>query len=362
MPTPRRGHRMRRLSALTAVPLAAMLFLTVTSASADTTLSTRLFAPVPAPGHPVGIVVADDGTTYVATHQDASGGPGGPSHVFGYNGSGKIIKDFTITGQDAPQGLTNMAQDKSGLLYVLDRHPARVITLDPATGVQRTYATFRDVPPCGPSGPNGDCSATQSDQGAYPDDLAFGPDGALYVTDISQALIWRIPPGGGTPTVWKTDPQLESIFGTCGIKFASASELVVGQCLYGVSDPSQNATGHGRIYTLPVHADGTPGDLHMIWQGQPGEAPDGIALAASGNIYVPLALGNALLVLDPSGHEIARTTSAGSSSIPWDNPATAAFKGDHVLVTNQAFLSGQPADSAVLDVLAGEPGMPLYRP
>lgn len=360
MRTSRRGHRSRRLWALAVIPLAAVLFLTTTTASA-TTLSSRLFAVVPSPGHPVGIVVADDGTTYVATHQDAQGGPGGPSHIFGYNGTGKIVKDFTITGQDAPQGLTNMAQDRAGLLYALDRHPARVITLDPRTGVQRTYATFPDVPPCGPSGPNGSCSATQSDQPAYPDDLAFGPDGSLYVTDISQALIWRIPPGGGAPSVWFTDSQLESVFGTCGLKFASASTLVVGQCLYGVSDPSQIATGYGRIYTLPIGPDGTPGALHMIWQGHSGEAPDGFALGASGRIYVPLALGNALMVLDPSGHEIARVTSSGNA-IPWDNPASVAFKGTHALVTNQAFLSGVAADSAVMDVSVGEPGMPLYRP
>ncbi len=351
---------MRRLWALAIIPLAAVLFLTTTTAQA-TTMSSRLFATVPTPGHPVGIVEADDGTTYVATHQDAGGGPGGPSHIFGYNGSGKIVKDITITGQDAPQGLTNMAQDSRGVLYALDRHPARVIAVDPRTGAQRTYATFADVPPCGPAGPDGNCSATQSDLPAYADDLAFAPDGSLLVTDISQALIWRIPRGGGTPVVWKTDPQLESIFGTCGIKFAGPTTLVVGQCLYGVTDPSQMATGYGRIYTMGIGAGGRPGALHTIWQGQPGEAPDGFALGASGRIYVPLALGNALLVLSPGGRELTRVTSSGSS-IPWDNPASVAFRGTHALVTNQAFLSGVAADSAVMDVNVGEPGMPLYRP
>lgn len=359
---------MRRLLAFAAFPLAAVVSLSLatpaSARAADTssTLSTRLFAAVPAPGHPVGIVVADDGTTYVATHQDAAGGPGGPSHIYGYNGAGKLVRDFTITGQDAPQGLTNMAQDSHGVLYALDRHPARVITLDPVTGIQRTYAEFRDVAPCGSGGPDGDCSATKADAPAYPDDLAFGPDGSLYVTDISQALIWRIPPGGGTPTVWLTDPQLESVFGPCGIKFAGPTSLVLAQCLYGVTDPSQIGTGAGRIYTLHVNADGAPGTLRTIWQGAPGEAPDGIALAASGNIYVPLALGDALMVLSPDGHEIARTASAGTSRIPWDNPASVAFKGNHAMVTNQAFLSGKPEDSAVLDVNADEPGMPLYRP
>ena len=31
---------------------------------------------------------------------------------------------------------------------------------------------------------------------------AWGPDGSLYVTDYGQAVVWRVPPGGGEAGVW----------------------------------------------------------------------------------------------------------------------------------------------------------------
>ena len=42
-----------------------------------------------------------------------------------------------------------------------------------------------------------------------PDYAAWGPDGSLYVTDYQQAVIWRIPPGGGRPVIWLADRRLD---------------------------------------------------------------------------------------------------------------------------------------------------------
>lgn len=376
MITSRRGGRCpRRLWALILVPLAAALAVApaATAAAAPkaastpttTAPTTTVFAPLPAgsPGHPVGVVL-DRGYVYVGTHQAADGSPNLPSHVYRYTTDGLLTRDYTITGQAASgQGLTNMAADSRGLLYILDRHPARVITLDPATGVQRTYASIPDVPPCGSSAPNGNCSATKGDAPAYPDDLALGADGSLYVTDISQALIWRIPPGGGTPRVWLTSPELESLFGPCGVRFSDAHTVVLAQCTYGLTDPSQIATGAGRVYTIPVRADGSAGALHQIWQGKPGEAPDGIAIGASGRIYVALALGNALMTLAPDGREIARTVSQPADPVPYDNPASVTILPDgRALIANQAFLGGPVSDQVVLQTRVPDRVERLYRP
>ena len=45
-----------------------------------------------------------------------------------------------------------------------------------------------------------------------------------------------------------------------------------------------------------------------------------------------------------------------------DQPASAAFLGESVLVTNHALFSRNPDSYAVLDVFTGEPGLPLFRP
>ena len=47
---------------------------------------------------------------------------------------------------------------------------------------------------------------------------------------------------------------------------------------------------------------------------------------------------------------------------PFDAPASVAFLGDRVLVTNQSYPAGNPDHWAVFDVFAGEPGQPLFRP
>jgi sugar lactone lactonase YvrE len=254
----------------------------------------------------------------------------------------------------------------NGILYVLDRAPPRVLMIDPNTAVQATYATFHDVAPCAQGGTPGDCSATVTDLAAFPDYPVFAPDGTLYVTDIQQALLWRVPPGGGEAEVWLTDAQLEGAFGPNGIQFLSDGQTLLfvqtGSQPPGTTDP-----GTGVLYTLPVLADGSPGELASFWKGQqPAEGPDCFALAASGNVYVALAGANQLMVLSPDGQELARVPATPVENemlpVPFDTPASVAFRGDSVLVTNQSYFAGNSASWVVYDVFAGEPGLPLYHP
>ncbi|WP_171987736.1 SMP-30/gluconolactonase/LRE family protein [Streptomyces sp. MP131-18] len=335
-----------------------------------------VFAAVPYPGHPEGIAVERDGTVYVGTHQAIDGGPHSPSRVFAYDRHGRLKHTYVIRGQ-APQGqgLVGMALDGEGLLYLLDRNPARVVTLDPRTGRQRSYATFADVPPCAAGRPVTNCSATSGDRPAFADDLAFAPNGTLYVTDIEQGLIWRIPPGGGAAEVWFTDPRLESVFGPNGIRFVDHGRtLMFAQSLHNVSDPEDIFEGTGRIYTLPIQPDGGPGRLGLFWEGdEPGEGIDGFAIGRSGRVYAALALPNhnSLLVLDKHGREIERISTDESAShpscqpadIPFDAPASVAFTPGHsILVTNQAYFGGPPENQVVLRAQVGEPALPLFRP
>jgi hypothetical protein len=40
----------------------------------------------------------------------------------------------------------------------------------------------------------------------------------------------------------------------------------------------------GKLYSVALGADWSPGPLRQMWESHPADAPDGIALAASGNI------------------------------------------------------------------------------
>src|SRR5205085_6504508 len=148
------------------------------------------------------------------------------------------------------------------LLYLLDQRHPRVLTLNPDTGEQKVYATFKDGPPCMPPGSGGDCSDTVMDNPPEPDYAAWGTDGAMYVTDYQQAVIWRVPPGGGQAHVWFTDPRLDgSLFGPAGIiLMPDRRTLMFDTSAGGATSPPPDSTT-GELYRLPILPNGQPGTL-----------------------------------------------------------------------------------------------------
>jgi sugar lactone lactonase YvrE len=187
---------------------------------------------------------------------------------------------------------------------------------------------------------------------------AWGPDGSLYVTDYQQAVIWRVPPGGGAAEVWLADKKLDGgMFGTAGIALAADHRtLVISQGSSAGLGAGNPATG--RIYTVAIGADGHPGELKQLWESGPAEAPDGLAIAASGRIYVALVspLANQLVAVGPDGKEVDR------SPATFDAPSSVAFLGNSLIVADQSYVNGDPSHMQILDVAVGEPGIPELIP
>ncbi len=118
---------------------------------------------------------------------------------------------------------------------------------------------------------------------------------------------------------------------------------------------------------MPILADGRPGALTQIWESGPADAPDGCALAASGDIYVALVgASNQIVELSRSGAEIARFgqqyTGANGSPVPFDSPSGVAFLGTQLIIANQSYFAGSAQNQALLDLETGEPGAPVYVP
>ena len=112
---------------------------------------TKVLARVPSPGYPaLSLVDPATRTIYVGTFTNAQGEDSGPSKVFAFAPDGQLDREFTIEGQTPGEahGVQVAQIDDQNRLYLLDQHPARVVLLDPATGKQSTYGTFKDVPPC----------------------------------------------------------------------------------------------------------------------------------------------------------------------------------------------------------------------
>jgi sugar lactone lactonase YvrE len=328
----------------------------------------RVFTRIGNPGQPEPVAIGPDGRVYVGTNQQQRGDSRAPSKVFAFNPDGRLAREYELRGQhlDEDHGIQGLAFDGRGLLYVLDRSATpRVVVLDPRSGSQREYAPFRDVPGCTAAGRTTDCSAASVDRPAAPNFGAFAPDGSLYVTDIEQALIWRVPPGGRRAEVWFTDPRLESPFGPNGIQMMAGGKML----MFAVTGTNPSAGGppaSGALYKLPIGPDRRPGELQEHWRSRPLDGPDGFALARSGTAYLALAGSSQFVVISPEGAERARIPATPLDNsryeVPFDGPASVAFLGRSALVSNQSFPRGDSSNWAILDVFTGETGLPLFKP
>ncbi len=328
---------------------------------------TKVFARIGPPGFPARAYAAPNHRVYEGTYDNPSGSPA-PSRVFEYSRHGALLHSWVIHGQDlaGSHGVQVATSDARGRLVLLDKSPARVLLLNPRNGHQRTYARFPDLPTCsGKSAP--ECSPNTLDDPATPNYAAWGPDGSLYVTDYLEAVIWRVPAGGGKPEVWLADERLDgSEFGTTGIVLAKDRRtLLVGQQSEGGGGAGNPTTG--RIYTVRIGAHRKAGKLRQLWESQPVDGPDGFALSRSGQIYVALTVANQIAVLSPKGEELERFPSMegsgeNGSRIPFDNPSSAWFLGKRLMVANQSYIAGNTANQAILDVYAGVRGLPELIP
>src|SRR3954466_16038813 len=104
----------------------------ITNAAERSKGDTKLFAPVPSPGAPEPVVIAPDGTVYTATLNAQSGDTSAPSKVFAFTPGGKLKRTYAILGQPLSQqhGVTGMAMDAAGYLYIGSLAPPVVYRLD----------------------------------------------------------------------------------------------------------------------------------------------------------------------------------------------------------------------------------------
>lgn len=325
-----------------------------------------MFADVPDPGFPEGLVVDGD-LVWTSTPASLTFGAGlGPSTLFAFDRATGALARSIVVPDDASQqrGLVGIAVDDLGRLYVPDVQAGLgIMRVDPATSAVERYAAIPDLPMCLPTllGSPSPCSPTYGDKPAFPNDPVFDEAGNLYVSDVFQATIWRIPPGGDAQP-WFQSGALDGVpMGANGLRISPD-----GQSLF-LALTFRSCDAPAGIYTIPLVDAPHASDLSPF---APVDGGDGIAFGASGKLYVASAVTNAIHVFDPSGVEIARYPPDPIANallpVPMDQPASIAFRDEthSLLVANHALVDGTilPERWVILDVEVGDTGAALHKP
>ncbi|MEU7000379.1 SMP-30/gluconolactonase/LRE family protein [Nonomuraea sp. NPDC046570] len=168
--------------------------------------------------------------------------------------------------------------------------------------------------------------------------LAFGPDGALYVTDSAHGAIYRV--AGGKATVWVKSPLLDpgaDGVGANGIAWRSGAFYVA------VSDQAQ-------IVRIPYGKGGRAGTPAVHVKDTKLAGADGVAFDVRGQLYVPSYSGNTLSIIRTDGHVEVLADKL-------DGPASLAFDGKALYFVN---IGGNGAPS-LMKAKVKHPGLPLLR-
>ncbi len=339
------------------------------STSAGKRGTVKVLARIPAPGFPALPHVIGN-HIFEGTYDDPAGNHV-PSRVFEYTATGKLLHSWTVRGQNLgqPHGVQVAANDSRGRLLLLDKTSGRIIRLNPRSGAQTLYSRVPNLPLCTTVGAGKPCSPETQNLAPMPDYAAWGPGGSLYVTDYQQAVIWRIPPGGGKARIWLVSPRLDGgMFGTaCILLMPDHRTLLFDQASNGGVQGAGTSPQAGKLYEVPIERSGKPGRLKKLWQSGAADAPDGCALSRAGHIYIALAgASNQIVELSSKGHQLARFgqqyTGSENSPIPFDTPSGLAWSGTNLIVANQAYLDQNRSNMALLRLATAERGVPSYVP
>jgi sugar lactone lactonase YvrE len=226
-----------------------------------------------------GLTVGPDGNIYVPTFGfNTKGALTGNAVLFVISPSGTVIRKVTIMNS-SPHMLGLAFNPVTHNLWVLDFGAGNVLNVDPNTGSSSVLAGR-----IANSGLNA---------------LTFDSSGNGYVSDSFNGTIWKVPPHGGSYTSWSTGPLLGPGMGLTPPFGANGVEFNNDHTMLYVAD-----TAYHQIIQIPVNSDGTAGTASILVTGV--NAPDGIMVDRSGNIWICSNQEDEIVVIDKTGKVIAK--------------------------------------------------------
>ncbi len=197
----------------------------------------------------------------------------------GFGGDGGAAPSAQLS---APQGV---AVDASGNVFVADTANARVRKI--------SGGTITTVAGSGTQGYAGDGAAATSAQLITPVGLTVDKSGNLYITDVSASVVRKVAPNGIITTVagngsqgysGDTGPAAAAMLnGPQGVAVDASGNLYISDTLNGVI---RKVTASGTISTFAGNGiDGYAGDGGPATSAEFG-SPTGIVVDSAGNLYI----------------------------------------------------------------------------
>ena len=280
-------------------------------------LLTKLTERGAQPGH---MQAVSDGSIFVstvsheATHMDGDSG----NIILRVAPDGEIVDEIQVLndGSDSRGSILGIAVYDQHL-YATIRGPYSTVKINPATYEQEVFATYPTLPLCdatqlasnGTNGEYAECAATTTAYGQIPQGMVFLPDGSLLQTDEGQAVVWRVPAGGGEAEVWYSDIRFDGFFGLIDIEASDD-----GKTIWLLLDFPTNPSAAG-LWQLTVDDTGKPAAAAtQLWVAPSNDAPFGLELTVDGEFYISNTLGNQVVKLAADGSEISRFPNAVDNS------------------------------------------------
>lgn len=334
-----------------------------------TRLDARILAAVPAGDSSYIEGIAYDGTDVYAGAAFGSTGSfapltnfGVPSRIFSWNRvTGVPNEPIVIAGEDTASvhGVAGLKFDASARLYALsDQLGLLRFTRGQAGGwSQELIVQIPDIAPCTIAA--APCSPTLTDRHPLGNDMTWDNDGNLYVSDSSQASIWKVTPAGAI-SQWFASPVVDRQFGANGLRIGPDGTFMA----IAITGPDSGTYGPveraSKVIAVPF-PNPSAGPIRDLLVLPNGETTDGIAYGASGDLYVLDNIGNKIFIARASGGVDVVSNDDLTGTGRMDFPASLVFDGaGALLITNYAWFDGNlPGGSrSVVDVWVDDVGQP----
>jgi gluconolactonase len=199
----------------------------------------------------------------------------------------------------APDGAWDLVTQYDGEPNGLKIHrDGRIFLADRANGIMVMCPDERIVRPY--------VSRPNTERFRGPNDLFFGPDGTLYLTDPGRShlgdatgRVFRIPPQGGSAELLIDNAPTPNGL----VLDQSGHNLLLG------------VTRANAIWRFPVTGDAAARQIDLFIQLSGGLGPDGLALDEAGNLAVVHARAGTVWLFSPEGETLARIRSCTGKSV-----------------------------------------------